>query len=309
MTAPILADALGPRGRRQAKIASIVAVVVIVALVVVAVGRLNEKGQFDAALWRPLVQWGVVRFLLIGLVNTLKVSAVAMAGALVFGALLALGRLSRRWPMRLVASAYIEFFRGIPLYLLILFCGFGLPQLGLDVTLFTALALGLTLYNSAILAEIYRAGIRSLDRGQSEAAYGLGMTYSQSMRLVMVPQAIRRMVPAIVSQLVTLIKDSSLGVVIGYEELLRRSEITGEFFGNTLQALAVAAVFYIIINLSLSQVARRLEVRQRRRYKAGAIRVTGVEDLAVVNATATAVTLADTGDGDGGGGGGGGGAA
>ena len=159
MTAPILADALGPRGRRQAKIASIVAVVVIVALVVVAVGRLNEKGQFDAALWRPLVQWGVVRFLLIGLVNTLKVSAVAMAGALVFGALLALGRLSRRWPMRLVASAYIEFFRGIPLYLLILFCGFGLPQLGLDVTLFTALALGLTLYNSAILAEIYRAGI------------------------------------------------------------------------------------------------------------------------------------------------------
>ena len=303
MTAPILADALGPRGRRQAKIASIVAVVVIGALVIVAAGRLNEKGQFDAALWRPLTQWGVVRFLLVGLLNTLKVSAVAMAGALVFGALLALGRLSRRWPLRLLASAYIEFFRGIPLYLLILFCGFGLPQLGLDVTLFTALALGLTLYNSAILAEIYRAGIRSLDRGQSEAAYGLGMTYSQSMRLVMVPQAIRRMVPAIVSQLVTLIKDSSLGVVIGYEELLRRSEITGEFFGDTLQALAVAAVFYIMINFSLSQVARRLEVRQRRRYKAGAIRVTGVEDLAVVNAAATAVTFADTGDGDGGGGG------
>ena len=223
-----------------------------------------------------------MRFLLVGLLNTLKVSAVAMAGALVFGALLALGRLSRRWPLRLLASAYIEFFRGIPLYLLILFCGFGLPQLGYDITLFTALALGLTLYNSAILAEIYRAGILSLDRGQSEAAYGLGMTYSQAMRLVIVPQAIRRMVPAIVSQLVTLIKDSSLGVVIGYEELLRRSEITGEFFGNTLQALAVAAVFYIIINFSLSQVARRLEVRQRRRYNAGAMDVTGVEDLAVV---------------------------
>ena len=113
------------------------------------------------------------------------------------------------------------------------------------------------------------------------------MGYWQTMGLVIVPQAIRRMVPAIVSQLVTLIKDSSLGVVIGYEELMRRSQITGEFFDNTLQALFVAAVIYIVINYSLSRLARRLEVRQRRRYKAGAIRVTGVEDLAVVNAAAT----------------------
>ena len=291
MTAPVLADALGPRGRRQARIASAVAVVLIVLAIVWVVVRFNEKGQFDEAKLRPLTQWSVLKFLLVGLLNTVKVSATAMAGALTIGALMALGRLSRSWPPRLLAATYVEFFRGLPLYLLIIFCGFGLPQMGIRIPLFWALALGLTIYNSAILAEVYRAGILSLDRGQSEAAFSLGMGYWQTMGLVIIPQAIRRMVPAIVSQLVTLIKDSSLGVVIGYEELVRRSLITGEFFANVLQVLLLAASIYIVINYSLSRLARRLEIRQRRRYNAGAIRVTGVEDLAVVDASATAAVV------------------
>jgi glutamate transport system permease protein len=294
MTAPVLADALGPRGRRQARIASVVALVVIAVVVVVAIVRLNEKGQFDEAKWRPLTQWPVIRFLLVGLVNTIKVAAVSMAGALAIGALMALARLSKSRVPRLLASVYVEFFRGLPLYLLIAFCAFALPQSGIDINLFWALALGLIVYNSAILAEVYRAGILSLDRGQSEAASAIGMGYWQTMGLVLIPQAIRRMVPAIVSQLVTLIKDTSLGVVIGYEELLRRAQITGEFFDNVLQTLAFAAVIYITINFSLSVVARRLEVRQRRRYQAGSMDVTGVEDLAVVSATATAATATAT---------------
>ncbi len=301
MTAPILADALGPRGRRQARVASVVAGGLIVVVLAVVIVRVNDKGQLDAAKWEPFTQWGVIKFLLIGLRNTLTVSVVAMVGALIVGAVLALGRLSRSWIVRLLATTYVEFFRGLPLFLLIAFCGFGLPQSGIAITLFSALVLGLVVYNSAILAEVFRAGILSLDRGQSEAAYSLGMGYWQTMGLVIVPQAVRRMVPAIVSQLVTLIKDSSLGVVIGYEELVRRSQITGEFFDNTLQALLVAATCFIVICYSLSRLARRLEVRQRRRYKAGAIRVTGVEDLAVVNATASANVMSTTGDMGGGG--------
>jgi len=286
VTAPVLADALGPRGRRQARIASVVAILAIAAVVVVAFGRLRDRGQLEAELWEPFTQWSVLKFLLGGLANTAKVAALAMAGALAVGALMALARLARTRILRILATIYVEFFRGVPLYLLIVFCAFGLPPSGIDVSLFQALVLGLVLYNSAILGEVFRAGILSLDRGQSEAAYTLGLSYWQTMRMVVIPQAVRRMVPAVVSQLVTLTKDTSLGVVITFEEFLRRSQVSADFFDNYLPATILAAAVYIVINYTLGQIARRLEVRQRRRYQAGSIQVSGVEDLAVVGAQA-----------------------
>jgi glutamate transport system permease protein len=296
MTAPVLADALGPRGRRQARILSVVAAVVIAALLVIAFRRLDANGQFDAELWRPFTQWQVQKFLLEGLRNSAGAAAAAMTLALVIGSVMALARLSRSWLLRLPAMLYVELFRALPLYLLIFYCAFGLPQSGIEISLFQALVLGLTLYNGAILGEIFRAGILSLDRGQTEAAFSVGMSYWQAMLLVVVPQAFRRMIPAIISQLVTLFKDSSLGIVIAYEEFLRRSEITGVFFQNPLQAFLVAALVYIVINYSLSRLVRRLEVRQRRRFGAGAIRVTGVDDLAVVGALAGATIAEESGD-------------
>jgi glutamate transport system permease protein len=273
MTAPVFVDALGPRGRRQARIASVVALALIAAGVAVAVGRLREKGQLDGDLYRPFTEWAALEFYLIGLLNTLKVAALAMVLAMAIGVLMALLRLTRSWVSRILAVIYVEFFRGLPLYLLIIFCAFALPRYGVDISLLTALALGLVVYNSSILAEVFRAGILSLDRGQTEAAYALGMGYWQTMLFVLIPQAARRMLPAIVSQLVTLLKDTSLGVVIAYEELLRRSQIAGEFFRNTLQSVAFAAVIYILINYALSRLAQWLEVRQRRRLGAGAIAV------------------------------------
>ncbi len=284
MTAPFVADALGPRGRRLTLVFSIVSAVLLAAATVVAVTRLADRGQLDAERWEPFTQWPVIRFFLLGLVTTLKVAAIAMAGAMVVGALMALARLSRTRPVRWLAAAYVEFFRGVPLVLLVFFAYLGLPRYGIDVSAFAALTAALVIYNGAVMGEIFRAGILSLDRGQSEAAYSLGMGYWQAMMLVVVPQAVRRMIPAIVSQLVTLLKDTSLGAAIGYEELLRRARITGEFFQNTLQALVVAAALYIVVNFTLSRLARRLEARQRRRYRAGSIQVGGVEDLAVLGA-------------------------
>jgi glutamate transport system permease protein len=289
MTAPFIGDALGPRGRRTTRIVSAVSAVALVAIVGLALSRLSDKGQLDAAKWRPFTQWSVMMFFLIGLRTTIEVALVSMVGAMAIGAVMALARLSRTRPVRWVAVAYIEFFRGVPLVLLIFFCALGLPRYGVRLSLFWYLVLGLTVYNSAVLAEIFRAGILSLDRGQTEAAYSLGMGYWQSMLLVIVPQAARRMIPAIVSQLVTLLKDTSLGAAIAFEELLRRSRINGEFFQNKLQSLFVAAVLYIVINFALSRLASRLEVRQRRRYKAGAINVAGAGmDLALIGAQAEA---------------------
>ena len=288
MTAPVLADALGPQARRKVLVASIVAGVVIAGLIAVALQRLADKGQLEWARWEPLTDRDVIKFLLGGLVATLKAAAAAMALALMLGAGLALLRLSRTAVVRAVAIAWIEFFRGVPLLLLIFFSFFALPKYGVSITPFRALVLALALYNGAMLGEIFRAGILSLDRGQSEAAYAVGLTYWQAMFLVIIPQAARRMIPAIVSQLITLLKDTSLGFVITYEELLRRGRSTGEFFKNPLQTTVLVALIYIAVNFTLSRIARSLEVRQRRRLGAGAIKVAGAEDLAAVSVTAGA---------------------
>ena len=285
MTAPVIADALGPRARRRAAIASVVASALIALVLVAIVRRLSDKGQLEWELWEPLTQWSILRFLLLGLVNTLKVAVVAMTLAVVVGAFLALGRLSRTGPVRWLTGSWVEFFRGLPLLLLIYFSARGLSRFGIDLSAFWILAVALVVYNGAVLGEIFRAGILSLDRGQTEAAYALGLSYWESMFFVVIPQAVRRMVPALVSQLVTLLKDTSLGFFIPYEELLRRGQITGEFARNALQTLMLVAVIYMVVNMTLSQVARRLEVRQSRRYSAGAIAVAGVEDLALVEAT------------------------
>ncbi|HVE94175.1 MAG TPA: amino acid ABC transporter permease [Acidimicrobiales bacterium] len=288
MTAPVLSDALGPRARRRVLIASAVTGLALLALLVVAIRRLDANGQLDEEKWKPLTQWAVLKFYLGGLGNTLRAAFTAMAFAISIAGILALGRLARTAAVRWVSTLYVEFFRGLPLYILILFSWLGLPTLGLKLETFWYLVIGLSVYNSAVLAEIFRAGILSLDKGQSEAAYSIGLGYWQAMRAVIVPQAVRRMVPAIVSQLVTLLKDTSLGVLIFYEELLRRARISAEFYQNPVHSVALVALIYIAVNATLSQVATRLEARQRRRYGAGEITVGGVEDLALTSAKAQA---------------------
>ena len=295
MTAPFLGDALGPRGRRQTRILTGISGALILGFIFVALTRLADKGQLDEARWEPFTQWPVQRFFLEGLRVTVEVSLISMAGAMLLGAILALARLSLTAAVRWITTLFVEFFRGLPLVLLIFFCALGLPAYGVDLSVFWYVAIGLIVYNGAVLGEIFRAGILSLDRGQTEAAYSLGMGYWQAMLLVIIPQAARRMIPAIVSQLVTLLKDSSLGAAVAFEELLRRGRINGEFFQNPLQSLFIVAVLYIIVNFALSMLARRLEVRQRRRYKAGAIQVAGAGmDLALMGAQAESAEIADS---------------
>jgi len=286
----MLADALGPKAKRRVLVASILSGVALVGLLAIAVQRLADKDQLASEKWKPFTDWSTVQFLLGGLANTLKAAVVAMVLAIIVGAGLALARLSRTAPVRWLAVVYVEFFRGVPLVLLIFFTFFALPKYGIDMTQYRALVLALTLYNSAMLGEVFRAGILSLDRGQTEAANAIGLTYWQGMALVIIPQAARRMIPAIVSQLITLLKDTSLGYVISYEELLRRGRISGEFFKNPLQAYFFVALLYIAVNFTLSRTARWLEIRQRRRLGAGRIAIAGVEDLAVMGAAADAAT-------------------
>lgn len=266
----MIGDELGPRARRVVTVASAASAIVLAGVAWVVYTRLRSKGQLAGRKWRFVTEASVWRFLLGGLAATLKVAAVAMVLAMALGALLALGRLAPQRAIRVAAATVIEFFRAVPLLMLIFFVARTFPKLGLNLSAFWFLAIALTAYNGAILAEVFRAGILSLDRGQSEAAQALGMGWWQTMGLVVVPQALRRMIPAIVSQLVTLLKDSSLGFVLPYEELLRRAQVLGESFKQgspILQALVIAAAMYIVVNVALSRLAQRLEVRQRRSTK------------------------------------------
>ncbi|MBB3086461.1 amino acid ABC transporter permease [Geodermatophilus sabuli] len=277
-TTSVLFDLPGPRARRRQRIGTVVGVLVVIGLIALALWRLGINGQLEAQRWAILFDpaSGVPQALGEALVNTLAVAAVAMVAATVLGALLAVGRLSEHAWVRGPVAVVIEFFRAVPLLVLILFCLLFLPTVGVPMTAFRALALGLTLYNMAVLAEIFRAGILSVDRGQSEAAMALGMRKSQVMTLVLLPQAVRRMLPVLVAQLVVLLKDSSLGFIVGYIELLRQARSLVEFFnfqfGNTytFQLYVGAAVIYIVVNVLLSQLARIVEARTRRSAKTAA---------------------------------------
>jgi glutamate transport system permease protein len=264
----VLHDAVGPRGRRRILLGSIAGVLGVAAVVGVAVARLAAKGSFDPELWRVLTEGAVQRLIGRGLVATLRAAVVAMVLAMAVGAVLAVGRLSRRaWVARL-AGAWVELFRGLPLLLLILFLFLALPAVGITISVFWALVAGLTLYNGAVFGEIFRAGILSLPRGQTEAAYAIGLRRGQTLRLILVPQAVRRMLPALISQLVTLLKDTSLGFVIGYAELLRNGRTAVEFLGGrySIPIYTAIAVVYIVVNASLSLLARWLDRRTRRRF-------------------------------------------
>jgi len=279
MTSTVLFDLPGPRARRRQLLGTVIGSLFLLLLVALALWQLGKNGQLDPARWAILFDpaAGVPQALGEALLNTLAVAAVGMVAATVLGALLAVGRLSDHAWVRAPVTVVIEFFRAVPLLVLILFCLLFLPTLGVPMTAFRALALGLTLYNMAVLAEIFRAGILSVDRGQSEAAYALGMRKRQVMSAVLLPQAVRRMLPVLVAQLVVLLKDSSLGFIVGYLELLRQSRSLVEFFNfrfgdlYTFQIYVAAAVIYIVVNVLLSTAARYVERRTRRTPKTAAV--------------------------------------
>jgi glutamate transport system permease protein len=235
--------------------------------------RFDQHGQWAADKWKPLLYGSVwTQFLIPGLVQTLSAAAVGMVLALVFGITFAVTRLADRWWISAPAGAIVEFCRAVPLLLMIFFIFYGIPFLIQGpVSAFWAVVAGLTLYNGSVLAEAFRSGILSLPRGQSEAAYAIGMRKGQVMRYVLVPQAARAMLPVIVSQLVVLLKDTALGYIIAYPELLQRaSEVTANY-GNTVPVAIVAAAIYIAINGGVTLVARWLDRRTRRVAKVAAV--------------------------------------
>lgn len=275
-TSNVITEELGPRGVRRVRIGTVIALVLLALFVWWAYGKLDDNGQLEPEGWRALTEWGTVEFLLEGLWATVTAAIVAGAIATVIGFGLALMRLAKSKFVESIAIAWVELFRALPLLFLIFGVFFLDTALGLgsdgDALLgtFWSIVVALVLYNSAVLSEIFRAGVRSLDSGQSEAAKAVGMGYWQMMFLVVLPQAVRRMIPALVAQMATLTKDVSLGFVISYEEFVSRGEGTTNFGATTnFQAYVVVGVVYFVLIWALARLARVLEERQKKSLKAG----------------------------------------
>lgn len=292
----VLYDVPGPRQRRVTLISSIVAVVVLLAGAYFLIYRpLDDNGQFSMELWGPLIDPGNENFsavwdrIGVGVKNTLTAAALAIVTSLVIGTLLAVLRLQlkelnrRRFTglatpvsyllrgLSTVLSALtrvcVEVFRGLPVVITIFFVARGFPEFGLTLETLWYLVIGLTIYNGVVIAEILRSGMEGLPAGQREAAAAVGLSPMQTTGLILLPQAFRIMLPALISQLVVVLKDTSLGFIISYEETLNIGKQIIGALGNPIQTYAVIAVLFITVNYSLSKLAQYIQRRLARGRK------------------------------------------
>ncbi|MEU4561770.1 amino acid ABC transporter permease [Actinoplanes sp. NPDC023936] len=295
----VLYDVPGPRQRRLTLIFSIVAAAVVAAGAYFFVYvPLDEKGQFSMELWGPLIDPGNENFSAVwdrlgyGIKNTLIAAVLAIITSLVIGTALAVLRLQlkslagRRFPGFSAPAAYllrglstlltavtricVEVFRGLPVVITIFFVARGLPEFGVTMSTLWYLVIGLTIYNSVVIAEILRSGMEGLPVGQREAAAAIGLSPMQTTRMILLPQAFRIMLPALISQLVVVLKDTSLGFIISYEEVLNVGKQIIGVLSNPIQVYIVIGVLFIVVNYSLSKLAQYIQRRLARGRKTAA---------------------------------------
>ncbi|CAM5703859.1 Amino acid ABC transporter permease OS=Streptomyces alboniger OX=132473 GN=CP975_29725 PE=3 SV=1 [Streptomyces alboniger] len=270
-----LYDIPGPKTVRRHRLYGVISTLVVLGLAAWLLYLLFDTDQFTSTKWTPFEYKGIQELLLRGLGNTLKAFAVSAVLALALGGLLAMGRLSDHRPVRWAATLVVEFFRAMPVLVMIFFV-----FVALKVQPLPALVAGLTLYNGSVLAEVFRSGVNSVEHGQKEAAYALGMRKSQVMSHVLVPQAVRAMLPAIISQLVVALKDTSLGYLITYEEFLHAGKLIASNLDYDLPFIPVVMVIspiYIGMCMLLSWFAQWVSERQRRNPKIEAADVAPAE--------------------------------
>jgi glutamate transport system permease protein len=274
-TQAVLFDSPGPKARLRHRLLTLVGVLLVIGIVYVVYLKFEEAGQLQGFMWEPFVTdpdvW--TSYLIPGLVGTFEAAAISIVLAVIFGLLFGMGRLSPIAPLRWFCSVVVEFFRAVPVLLMMVFAYFGyfatsnlVPN---EHAPLAAVVTALTLYNGAVIAELVRSGVHGLPKGQAEAGMAIGLTPGQTLRSIQLPQALTAMLPALVGQLVVVLKDSALGYGITYLELLNWSKTLGSAYANTVPAYIVAGILFVVINYALTKLATYLEGRlKKRRAKA-----------------------------------------
>ncbi len=267
----VLFDVPGPKARTRNVVLNVVTAVVVLGIVGFIFYRFNESGQFTAQKWEIFTFPRVQQTFLEVIGATLKAFGAAALGSLVLGILLAFGRLADAKWVRVPCYWFTELFRAVPLLILMMIMYYGLPSAGVQgITPFIAVVVGLILYNGSVLAEVFRAGIESLPKGQSEAGLAIGMSKGQVLRGILLPQAVRAMLPVIIAQLVVIMKDTALGFLITYNEILYYATFLGsqgQYGSPLVPALMVTAAVYVGLCLILSGIAKLVESRMSSRVK------------------------------------------
>ena len=260
MSASVLYDHPGPRTRAKHRLYSILSILVVLAVLGLLVWQMQRKGQWAYPLWEPFITPAYVQALLVdGMVQTLEMAFSAIVLAVAFGVVFGLGKFSDhawiRWPCWVV----VEFFRAVPVLMLMIFIFFAYGAGAGGIGSYWSVVIALMLYNGSVLAEVFRAGINAVPKGQSEAAYALGLRKSQVMMTILLPQAVRIMLPALVSQCVVALKDTTLGYVINSPGVTQVGKAIYLEFGNQVQTAIVMAAMFIAVNLLLTAVAHWLQ--------------------------------------------------
>ncbi|MEO8223122.1 MAG: amino acid ABC transporter permease [Specibacter sp.] len=268
----VLFDVPGPKARTRNVYLNIATIIVVVGIVGFILFRFYESGQFTAEKWEIFTFPRVQERFLQAVGATLSAFAVGAVGSLILGILLAFGRLADTKWVRVPCYWFTELFRAVPLLILMMIMYYGLPSVGVKgITPFIAVVVGLILYNGSVLAEVFRAGIESLPKGQREAGLAVGLTKGQVLRSILLPQAVRAMLPVIIAQLVVIVKDTALGFLITYNEILYYANFLGsqgQYGSPVVPALMVAAVVYVGLCLILSGLAKFTESKMSSRVKA-----------------------------------------
>ncbi|APW39593.1 amino acid ABC transporter permease [Rhodoferax koreense] len=248
----------GPEAQTTTRAVSMTAAAVLLLLAMGVVMRFHGAGQFEARLWKFFAWPTTWAFLASGLLGTLASAAMAAVIALALGLVLLLGRLSPLRLARYPSIAVIEFLRGVPTLLLIYVCFLVLPSAGIKLSTYWMLTLPIALSTAAVVAEVYRAGVLAVPRGQTDAARSLGLTEAQVFFLIVFPQALRYIVPALVAQLVIVVKDTTFGYVVTYGELMQNAKVLIANYHALVPVYLVVAVLYCLVNYAISKASRRL---------------------------------------------------
>lgn len=260
-----LFEAPGPRTHRRMVVGTIVSALVVLWLVYLVWHQFYVTGQFAPRYWSFFAQWPTWRFLIDGFRGTIAVAVTAGVISLVLGMLLMLGRVSENRALSAACRVVIDFFRGVPSLLLIYFFFLIVPQYGIKMPSFWMLTLPVALAAAGVLAEVFRAGVNAVPKGQVEAAYSLGLTRGKVMWRIVLPQAIHYVIPSLISQLVVVVKDTTVAYVVSYPDLMQNARVLITSYDSLVSVYLVVAIIYILINYAINQasayVSRRMGVK------------------------------------------------
>ena len=250
-----LYEAPGPRTRRKIVVGTAISLVLVALGVAAVVRQFYVTGQLAPRYWSFLLEWTTWRFLLQGLMGTVQVALTAGVIALVLGLLLMLGRTSGVRPLSALCRVVTDFFRGVPSLLLIYFFFFVPAQLGLKMSSFWMLTLPVALAASGVLAEVFRAGVNAVPRGQVEAAMSIGLSPAKTMFKIVLPQAVRYVIPSLIAQLVVVVKDTTVAYVVSYPDLMQNARVLITSYDALVSMYLVVAVIYILINYLINRAS------------------------------------------------------